>query len=327
MVSKTFLIALLFVTSLNPTNLLGQDSGCTRRAVPVGVVDREWNVVQGLSAANFRGKLGGHEVEILSASVDTSPRRMVLLIDASGSMMVPDVVWGSVKSLWQHLIRFPPPRASIAQMAFSASILSSAGFDQDRLALLIGQAAVLRACEQSQGNRSTALYDAIWSARGTLGVPNSGDVIYAVTDAGDNASQSEPKKVEEGLQAAGIRLFAVVVVPYDRFRGRVPVDSGFDRLHSMVEASGGNLLEFPYHGASRPYSSIKAKTRADAVDLALQRLYQQMGEFYRLRLKLPETLDKATKWKLEVIEANGRPDRRVEIHYPQQLMPCAQQSE
>lgn len=327
MLPKTLLIALLFVTSLNPANLPAQDTGCTTRTVPVGVIDREWNFVQGLSAANFRAKLGSHEVEIPSASIDTSARRIALLVDASGSMMVPSEGWESVKSLWRDLIWFAPPSASIAQMAFAASVLGSARFDQDRLAVLKGQADLLKVCEQSRGNRSTALYDAISSARGALGVPNSGDVIYALTDAGDNASESEPKKVEETLLSAGIRLFAVVIVPYDRFRGRVPVDSGYDRLHSMVEATGGNLLDFPYHGASRPYSSIKAKTRADAVALALGRLYQQMGDFYRVELRLPMTLDKPTKWKLEVIDAKGRPNRQVEVHYPQQLMPCVQRGE
>ena len=324
MVSKTFLITLLFVTSLNPTNLPGQDNGCTRRTVPVSVVDREWNLVRGLSAANFRGKLRGHEVEILSASIDTSPRHIVLLLDASGSMM--QERWEAAKSLAGDLIRFVPPSASVAQMAFSVTVLGSASFDQDRFTLLKRLEDLERMCEEAQGNRSTALYDAISGALSSLGSLNFGDVIYAVTDGGDNASRSDPKKVEEDLAAARVRLFAVVLAPRLAVRGRVPVESGYDRLHSMVEATGGNLLEFPYHGASPPYSSIKAKTPADAVDLALRRLYGQMGEPYRLEMRLPATLDKPTKWKLQVITAKGKPNRRVEVHYPEQLMPCAKAS-
>jgi hypothetical protein len=89
MAPKPFLIGLLIVISLN-LNLAAQDNGCTSRTVPVGVVDREWNLVRGLSAANFRANLHGQEVKILSAAIDTSPRHIVLLLDASGSMMEPD---------------------------------------------------------------------------------------------------------------------------------------------------------------------------------------------------------------------------------------------
>ena len=86
------------------------------------------------------------------------------------------------------------------------------------------------------------------------------------------------------------------------------------------------MLTLPYGGSSPTNPYIVAKTRGDALEVALQRLYQQMGEFYRLDLRLPETVDKPTKWKLEVMEANGKPSRQVEVHYPQQLMPCAKAS-
>ena len=63
-------------------------------------------------------------------------------------------------------------------------------------------------------------------------------------------------------------------------------------------------------------------TRDAVLELALHRLYEQMCEFYRLDLKLPKRVDKPTEWKLEVVDENGRPNRRVEVHYPHRLMPC-----
>jgi hypothetical protein len=155
-------------------------------------------------------------------------------------------------------------------------------------------------------------------------VPEFGDVIYVVTDAGDNKSRTEPKRVAEDLLRAGVRLFAVVVAYASRDRGRrVSGDEDPERLLSVVIATGGNVLAFPYVATSQPYPYIKAKTRADAVGLALQRFYQQMGKFYRLDLSLPATVSKPTEWNLEVIGANGKPNRRVEVRYPQRLMPCA----
>jgi hypothetical protein len=321
MVFKTFLIALLIITSLNPTNLPGQDSGCTRRTVPVSVVDREWNLVRDLSAANFRAKLRGHAVEILSAYIDTSPRLIVLLLDASGSMA--GERWETAKSLSEHLIQFAPPRASIAQMAFSERVLGTEGFDQDRLALQKRLAALVKVCEHPHLGGRTALFDTIAGAPSTLGGLAFGDVIFAVTDGGDNRSRSKPERVEQDLLRTRVRLFAALIEQDRATRVMSPEEiEGANRLLSMVEATGGNMLSLRYAGAPYPYPYIKAKTRADAIGLALQRLCEQMGEFYRLELRLPVTVNKPTNWKLEVIEANGRPGRRVEIHYPQQLMPC-----
>jgi len=326
MASRTLLIALFFVTGLNLTNLAGQDGGCTSRIVPVSVVDREWNLVRGLSAANFRGKLHGHDVQILSASIDTSPRRIVLVLDASGSMMENE--WDTAKSISEDLIRFAPPRASIAQMAFSETVLETEGFDQDQSALLRHLGDLVKACEQPRKTRQTALFDAIASALGTLGRLQFGDVIFAVTDGGDNRSRTEPKRVEQDLLGAGVRLFcALPIAEGYGTRTQVPFYmENVNRLHSMVEATGGNMLALPYAAASEPYRYIKAKTKDEAVKVALHTLYEQVGEPYRLEMRLPVTLDKAAKWRLEVIEANGKPDRHVEVHFPQQLMPCAKPS-
>jgi len=91
----------------------------------------------------------------------------------------------------------------------------------------------------------------------------------------------------------------------------------------VIETTGGNTLFVPYAAMGEPYKHIRAKTGAEAVDLALQRWYRQMGEFYRLEVRLPKQVDQPTKWKLEVVDADGRPMQEVEIHYPIELMPCA----
>jgi hypothetical protein len=324
MVPRISLIALLFVTSLNLANLPAQDTGCTRRSVPVSVVDREWNLVRNLSAANFRGKLHGHNVEILSASNDTCPRHIVLLLDASGSMRE---AWNATKSVGEDLIRYAPPQASIAQMAFSERILDAADFDQDRLALLKRHAALVKGVRT--GGR-TALYDAVARGLSAWGRLDFGDVVFAVTDGGDNRSRTEPESLEQDLLRARIRLFSVVTDHEGGMGTRAPEETeGARRLRSMVEATGGNVLTVPYGATSGPVplAHIKAKTIGDRINLALHRLYEQMGEFYRLELRLPVTPDKPANWKLEVIDGNGKPNHQVEVHYPQQLMPCAQRGE
>jgi len=322
MVLKSFLIRLLFALVLNPLNLPAQDSGCTRHTVAVGVVDRDWNLVRGLGAANFHGKVRGSDVQILSTSIDTSPRRIVLLLDASGSMMGEGCE--TAKVVAEYLIRLAPPQASLAQMGFSGTVRYTADFYQDRSELMKTLADLLKLCGAPRGR--TALFDAISSGLTTVGSLGVGDVIYAVTDGGDNASRTDPGKVEKALLTEGVRLFAVVTsseTPTNRRSSEVT--EGVNRLRSMVEATGGNMLTLQY-GSVVQGSHIKAHTYEEALNLALQRMYQQMGEFYRVEVSLPEQFEKPTKWKLEVVDANGRPMRGVEVHYPQELMPCANAS-
>jgi hypothetical protein len=324
MVSKTFLIALLSVTGLIPIDLPAQDSGCTRRTIAVGVVDSAWNLVPGLSGVNFRGRIHGQEVKLLSATLDTNPRRIFVLLDASGSMMDPDGGWWKTeRNISEYLIRFAPPRASIAFMGFTGTVLDTEGFAEDPQVLLKNLSALVKVCEQPQKARRTALYDAISSARDLLGARDAGDVVCPLTDGGDNKSRIDPKKVEEALLGAGVRLFGIVMSQELGGRGRTPAEPyGPAELHSMIEATGGNALFVPYGARSDPYKYMGAQTHADAVNLALQRLFRQMGEFYRVEVRLPEVVEKPTKWKLEVIDAGGKPMRGVEIHYPQELMPC-----
>ena len=328
MVSKTFLFALLFVTSLNLANLPAQDSPCTKRTIAVGVVDYAWNLVPNLTAASFRGKLRGRDVQVLSATIDTNPRRIVLLLDASGSMMDTDRGWKAEVTVAESLIRLAPPQASIGQIGFSERSLDTQDFDQEPSALLKKLSALAKVCEEPRKSLlGTALYDAIATAQGVLGVPKVGDVIYALTDGLDNKSRAKPREVEEELLRAGGRLFGVFMDLNTAIRRARMADEDPTRgFHSVVEATGGSMLTLPYARASSPYADIKAKTADEVVDFAFERLYQQMGEFYRLEVRLPETVEKPTKWKLEVLDASGKPMRGVEVHYPQELMPCAKAS-
>jgi acyl-CoA synthetase (NDP forming) len=80
------IVLLLWVVSNRPA----QEPPCSQRTVLATVIDKPGNPVRGLSAANFRGEFRGHTVQIISATLDTRPRRIVLLVDASGSMTAAD---------------------------------------------------------------------------------------------------------------------------------------------------------------------------------------------------------------------------------------------
>ena len=80
-----FGLAIVLVVTLSGS-IQAQQDPCLNRTVAVNVLSEDVHVVEGLSAQNFRGKVHGHRVEIVSVNRDSGPRRIVIVLDASGSM-------------------------------------------------------------------------------------------------------------------------------------------------------------------------------------------------------------------------------------------------
>jgi hypothetical protein len=57
-----------------------------RRTIAVSALDKDGKTVTGLTAADFRGDFRGQPVKILSAELDTNPRRIALVVDMSASL-------------------------------------------------------------------------------------------------------------------------------------------------------------------------------------------------------------------------------------------------
>jgi hypothetical protein len=47
--------------------------------------------VTGLTALNFRGEIGANQVQIVETNYNVAPRRIVIVLDSSGSMGDPHV--------------------------------------------------------------------------------------------------------------------------------------------------------------------------------------------------------------------------------------------
>lgn len=59
------------------------------RSVIVNVLDRQGTPVRNLTKDNFVAHLNGKPVEVLDAHYSVAPRRIVVLLDVSGSMSAP----------------------------------------------------------------------------------------------------------------------------------------------------------------------------------------------------------------------------------------------
>ena len=315
------------------------EGGPRRRTLAVNVLDEQGNQVSGLTAANFRAEFRGQPVEILSATLDTRPRRIVLLLDTSGSMAARVGKWELAAEAAEDLLGWGPPDSVIALVTFREKVEPRTGFESESQKAKQALKAARPAGDSSDPSGArTALRDAVVEAARRLSPARAGDVIYLITDGFDTFSQAKDKEVEAALLGSGARLFAVVLADRARGGGFAVVSSlmsgpmiitdvaigesgGFVPLRSFVDASGGLGMTAGAVGTSAPRFDYKEKQRGWFFSQA-RLLYGAMGEFYRLQVELPEESDKVREWKLNVVDARGKKMKQVGVVYPRKLAPC-----
>ena len=206
---KSVLLGAVILSSVS--SLPAQQAPCSTRTLLVNVIDQEGKPAQ-VSADSFRAKYHGHSVDILSVTSVAASRRIVLLLDATGSMQ-DGLKWEAEQLLARDIVQGPPD-SSFALMIFGSDIEDKIGFAQGPVALakkLNDLPSELQAIPK--GERKTALYDAILAALNELTPPREGDTIYVITDGEDNRSTNKPSQVEPRLLAVGVRPFAFLFEP------------------------------------------------------------------------------------------------------------------
>jgi len=316
---------LLFGMVLIPAIIIparAQENPCERRTLPVSVVDKNGNPVDGLTAADFRGKFRGKPVQILSVEPDQRHRRIVILVDASGSMIYPSV-WSVVRDISVDAYRSLLGESSIALLAFSGEIRKRVGFESKAGELARMFAALdLEKERKGEERRVTALWDALRAALAELRPANLGDVICVITDGADNHSTIKPAIVERELESSGVRLFAFLI-SFDMGRAYAPeAIEGADELRRLARKTGGNPTSMSFVRDGLAKESWKS-ANPRAVTLAKAgRMRRRIDRFYRVGIRPEMMVDRRRDWKLEVMGENGKPRRDLDVHYPQTLLPC-----
>jgi Mg-chelatase subunit ChlD len=292
----------------------------------VNVLDRNGDAVRDLSKDNFRVRVNGRPAALLQASYSLAPRRIVVLLDMSGSMAgEPDhKKWWIAREALEDLLAETPSNVSIALLTFSDQVHDVFEFSQNRTSM----AAWLKERPGKKGDDRvhgrTAIFDALLAATKMLGSARPGDAIYVITDGGDNSSHILATKIRKLLLQSGIRLF-VFLFAEQQWPGEM--QSGTDSLMEMARATGGFVFgisarhsgvdfvpswSFAFDDDNRTLEKVKIYTRA---------LNVQVNGFYTLRFDSPVPLGKARKVSVDLVDGTGRPRKDVAFTYSTLLPP------
>src|SRR5712692_5716164 len=121
---------------------LAQETPCLRRTVMASVLTTAGQPVASVPASSFRGTFRGKPVRVLSATRDLGPRRIVVLLDASGSMGQPPGKWELARGAVREIVLTSPAEYQIAFLIFTEKVDRVVGFPEGRKAAADGLAAL-----------------------------------------------------------------------------------------------------------------------------------------------------------------------------------------
>lgn len=224
-----------------------------------------------------------------------------------------------------HLVRAVPPQTKVALLLFNdKAYLANFSIGQeglvDQLRSLQSQEAIEKVVYGA-----TALYTALVEATKSLGSPEPGDAIFAITDGTDNVSVDAADNVANLLVHSRVRLYAVL---FPEGTGPIAVGPrgllrrGARQFVALASATGGRVLTLPPKKRGQK-SEFQLSGEADEQFRGLlHRRYGIMTEAYEIAIELPESLDKPREWKLELVPSPGLKPADYQLAFPQTLLPC-----
>ena len=318
--ARTCLPIIVLVTLASGFGKDVADSQPVQRSVIVNVFDTRGSAISDLTREDFQVRLNGKSVAVLDARYSTAPRRIVVLLDMSGSMTgQDDAKWKLAREAVSDLLLQTPKAVPIAVLTFTDRIHDAFNFSQSRGAIAEwlngpGQRPVLKFPR-------TALFDSILEGLKMFGPVQPGDALYAITDGGDNASRKSEEQTKAALLWSRVRLFAFLFAP----RLAPPHErEERDLFLTLVVESGGYSFGGTAHG--NPFGPIgtfnyvydddsRARLRGWTEWLNLQ-----VNGFWTLDLAAPPP-DKKRNLKVEIISREGKVRKDVGVTYPRLLSP------
>jgi uncharacterized protein with von Willebrand factor type A (vWA) domain len=148
---------LLFIL-LCPLCFAGEDSGCTERTVIVSASDSNGKAIPlSLQSADIQGKINGKPMQILGVTKPANSERVVIVLDASGSMAG---TWQRVLEFAVEIVQKSPSSTEFALVIFADNELRTVEFGKTGPEFITE----IMSFKIVQPAGRTRLRDAIWKA-------------------------------------------------------------------------------------------------------------------------------------------------------------------
>jgi len=263
----------------------GQDDSCLRHTIQFSLLNHLGQPVADLSPSQFVVTYRGKPVRIISITPSPGPRRVLILMDASGNLQSTHAFDSDVAD---ELLDDLPQGTYVGVMVFAKRPPVTPIFTTDRDSVR----KQLQSFRDDQDlartpKGSTALFDALHQGKSAFGTAQEGDSLYVISDGVDHASQIKWGELDDELIRLGIRVFGMRI----KWLG---VDFGVgDNLPDMITFTGGSpvvLLLSRVHLDGLPFNEnlrddAGKKTRS-ATEIDWQARF--IADLNKMQIELPE---------------------------------------
>ena len=287
-----------------PCSLAASD--CQDATILLNAFDRNFNIERDVRAEDIKVEVDGKKAQVLSLSLDIQPRRVVVMLDSSGSLEVSTQQsrWGIGLPAAAYAANVIPASASSELVTFSDKLQRESSDFESRKVV---QARIVDLVKKHPKGR-TSLFNSVHQVLTEFKELQRGDAIYLVTDGGDNNSRISSAEVLEELINRGIRVFVFLVVqgtPDTEEERRGALD-----MYGFAESTGGAVIEMAL-------ADVAGRKQLD--DLAPQIIAQVEG-VYLLQLGISQ-VKRTSRVKVAFIDGDRKRSTR-NIVYSRRILPC-----
>ena len=310
--SNTLTLVLLIWSTLAP-RLDAENIPTTSVDIPVVVADFNNKIVKSLGPQDFSAQFGDTPVPVGEVFLDDGPKRIALILDASGS--IPSDEWKL--ELESALVLLGQARLN-DQFAFlvvgvegnSTSFLSP-GAVKDQL----------KGMEKSRPQPAGAgerIYDSIFEAANRCDPPQFGDTIFLVGHDQDSGSKASLDSIRDVIFNKHLRFLGLSFT--DRLVG---LPAGTDANKPLPKEFGPTGLELVtlktgYYFSFHSVQSLRLPGQIPIFKEFLGDLYAWIAQPYRLRISSPAS-NKKYQLRVSVKDSERRRIHQNGIHSPQYL--------
>jgi Mg-chelatase subunit ChlD len=270
-----------------------------------------------LDQSNFHIESKSSTLKIVGAAARHRAPRALLLVDLSGSMRS-DGELGVIAALARGFVNAAPAQAPLALVTFSDRVKERLDFSAPKEVLQQKLLTISQEPPSTPGGR-TALMDTLTEATAMFGTPQSGDMIFLISDGGDNLSHARFSSVKKLLLERGMRLFSFI--PFNQEFPTEEVRIGPGALTDLTNDTGGRSMTFERLSRSGWDNSPDALARDNEMG---KYMYVLAASSYDLKIELDREIKSPIALKLRMVGADGKELRNLQLLYPRELMPCTQ---
>lgn len=212
---------------------------CAPPAIVLNALDRDGGVASGLRPSDLSIEVGGKPIPINSITLDRDPRRILLMLDTSGSMSAHSTrnAWGTTLATASFAVEAIPDSSTAALAIFAREVHRESPDFESRDA--VAQRVLNLKVREPYG--ATALYRSLERALDDSTELRFGDIIYLVTDGGNNEGNATRSDAARKLIARGIRVFVFLV---ESDQPLTPEESaGQAEIQGLAESTGGAFMK------------------------------------------------------------------------------------